>query len=138
MASHPKHFLVWSGSGMASHPPIPIAQLAEYIAALRANDGEGFSREYESIEPGQPFTWDASSAELNKAKNRYANVVAYDHSRVELQPLDGIPSSDYINANYLDGYCRPRAYVATQVIWLLTWFFSGIDSTTQARIVQQF
>ena len=101
--------------GMASHPPIPIAQLPEYVAALRANDGEGFSREYESIEPGQPFTWDASTADANKAKNRYANVVAYDHSRVSLEPLDGVEGSDYINANYMDGYCRLKAYIATQV-----------------------
>jgi len=101
--------------GMASHPPIPIAQLPDYVAALRANDGEGFSREYESIEPGQPFTWDASTADANKAKNRYANVVAYDHSRVPLEPLEGVEGSDYINANYMDGYCRLKAYIATQV-----------------------
>jgi len=111
-------------SGMANHPPIPIAQLPEYVAALRANDGEGFSREYESIEPGQPFTWDASTADANKAKNRYANVVAYDHSRVVLEPLDGVEGSDYINANYMDGYCRLKAYIATQVgftSFLLLW-----------------
>ena len=100
---------------MASHPPIPVTQLPEYVAALRANDGEGFSREYESIEPGQPFTWDASTADSNKAKNRYANVVAYDHSRVVLEPLDGLEGSDFINANYMDGYCRLKAYIATQV-----------------------
>lgn len=51
--------------------------------------------------------------ECNKPKNRYANVIAYDHSRVILQPIDG---SDYINANYCDGYRKHNAYVATQVI----------------------
>lgn len=113
-------------AGMASHPPIPITQLPEYVAALRANDGEGFSREYESIEPGQPFTWDASTADANKAKNRYANVVAYDHSRVVLEPIDGAEGSDYINANYMDGYCRLKAYVATQVgLFLIVVIISG-------------
>ena len=53
--------------------------------------------------------------EVNKPKNRYANVIAYDHSRVILQPLDGILGSDYINANYCDGYRKHNAYVATQV-----------------------
>ncbi|VDK76765.1 unnamed protein product [Cylicostephanus goldi] len=71
-------------------------------------------QEFESIETGQQFTWENSSAEMNKHKNRYANVVAYDHSRVVLSSLDGIPGTDYINANYIDGYDKPKAYIATQ------------------------
>ncbi|XP_049808964.1 tyrosine-protein phosphatase Lar [Schistocerca nitens] len=100
--------------GMISHPPIPISELANHIERLKANDNLKFSQEYESIEPGQTFTWDHSNMEINKPKNRYANVIAYDHSRVILQPLDGIPGSDYINANYCDGYRKHNAYVATQ------------------------
>lgn len=46
---------------------------------------------------------------------RYANVIAYDHSRVVLQPVDGVMGSDYINANYCDGYRKQNAYIATQV-----------------------
>ena len=46
---------------------------------------------------------------------RYANVIAYDHSRVVLQPVDGVAGSDYINANYCDGYRKQNAYIATQV-----------------------
>ncbi|EAW69176.1 protein tyrosine phosphatase receptor type S [Homo sapiens] len=100
--------------GMLSHPPIPIADMAEHTERLKANDSLKLSQEYESIDPGQQFTWEHSNLEVNKPKNRYANVIAYDHSRVILQPIEGIMGSDYINANYVDGYRRQNAYIATQ------------------------
>ncbi|XP_026300845.1 tyrosine-protein phosphatase Lar isoform X13 [Apis mellifera] len=100
--------------GMVSHPPIPITELGNHIERLKANDNLKFSQEYESIEPGQQFTWDHSNMEVNASKNRYANVIAYDHSRVILQTIDGMSGTDYINANYCDGYRKQNAYVATQ------------------------
>ncbi|XP_048039176.1 receptor-type tyrosine-protein phosphatase delta isoform X35 [Megalobrama amblycephala] len=100
--------------GMASHPPIPVMELADHIERLKANDNLKFSQEYESIDPGQQFTWEHSNLEVNKPKNRYANVIAYDHSRVLLSAIDGIPGSDYINSNYIDGYRKQNAYIATQ------------------------
>ncbi|KAG9486715.1 hypothetical protein GDO78_006867 [Eleutherodactylus coqui] len=100
--------------GMASHPPIPIMELADHIERLKANDNLKFSQEYESIDPGQQFTWEHSNLEVNKPKNRYANVIAYDHSRVLLSAIEGIPGSDYINSNYIDGYRKQNAYIATQ------------------------
>uniref|UniRef100_A0A4W6GBF8 Receptor-type tyrosine-protein phosphatase delta n=1 Tax=Lates calcarifer TaxID=8187 RepID=A0A4W6GBF8_LATCA len=100
--------------GMASHPPVPISELADHIERLKANDNLKFSQEYESVDPGQQFTWENSNLEVNKPKNRYANVIAYDHSRVILSSIEGVPGSDYINANYIDGYRRQNAYIATQ------------------------
>ncbi|XP_077381829.1 receptor-type tyrosine-protein phosphatase delta-like isoform X26 [Festucalex cinctus] len=100
--------------GMASHPPVPISELADNIERLKANDNLKFSQEYESVDPGQQFTWENSNLEVNKPKNRYANVIAYDHSRVILSGIEGVPGSDYINANYIDGYRRQNAYIATQ------------------------
>ncbi|XP_046715534.1 protein tyrosine phosphatase receptor type Fa isoform X5 [Silurus meridionalis] len=99
---------------MREHPPIPVCDLAEHNERLKANDNLCFSQEYESIDPGQQFTWEHSNLEVNKPKNRYANVIAYDHSRVVLSPIDAIPGSDYINANYIDGYRKQNAYIATQ------------------------
>lgn len=72
----------------------------------------------QSIEPGQQFTWDHSSMEVNKRKNRYANVIAYDHSRVVLQDTEDLLGGDYINANYCDGYRKHNAYIATQVSFI--------------------
>ncbi|XP_032992850.1 receptor-type tyrosine-protein phosphatase S isoform X3 [Lacerta agilis] len=99
---------------MLSHPPIPISELADHTEHLKANDNLKLSQEYESIDPGQQFTWEHSNLEVNKPKNRYANVIAYDHSRVILLPIEGIVGSDYINSNYIDGYRKQNAYIATQ------------------------
>ncbi|XP_028974538.2 receptor-type tyrosine-protein phosphatase F isoform X8 [Esox lucius] len=100
--------------GMREHPPIPVSELADHIERLKANDSLRFSQEYESIDPAQQFTWENSNMEVNKPKNRYANVIAYDHSRVVLTSVDAVPGSDYINANYIDGYRKQNAYIATQ------------------------
>uniref|UniRef100_A0A671P2Y2 protein-tyrosine-phosphatase n=1 Tax=Sinocyclocheilus anshuiensis TaxID=1608454 RepID=A0A671P2Y2_9TELE len=115
--------------GMMSHPPIPISELPEHTEHLKANDNLHLSQEYESIDPGQQFTWEHSNLEVNKPKNRYANVIAYDHTRVILAPTDGIMGSDYINANYIDGFRKQNAYIATQGplpetfgdIWRMVW-----------------
>uniref|UniRef100_A0A8C2CN70 protein-tyrosine-phosphatase n=1 Tax=Cyprinus carpio TaxID=7962 RepID=A0A8C2CN70_CYPCA len=106
--------LTFAPAGMMSHPPIPISALPEHTERLKANDNLHLSQEYESIDPGQQFTWEHSNLEVNKPKNRYANVIAYDHTRVILAPTDGIMGSDYINANYIDGYRKQNAYIATQ------------------------
>ncbi|XP_026112410.1 receptor-type tyrosine-protein phosphatase F-like isoform X7 [Carassius auratus] len=106
--------LNYQTQGMREHPPVSVSALADHIERLKANDGLRFSQEYESVDPGQQFTWENSNLEVNKPKNRYANVIAYDHSRVVLTPIDGVPGSDYINGNYIDGYRKQNAYIATQ------------------------
>lgn len=44
-----------------------------------------------------------SAADLpcNRAKNRFTNILPYDHSRVKLIPIDDEEGSEYINANYI-------------------------------------
>ncbi|KAM3866278.1 receptor-type tyrosine-protein phosphatase F [Diretmus argenteus] len=94
--------------------PLPGHQqyLCFVLASLREQEHD--SSEKYSIDPGQQFTWENSNMEVNKPKNRYANVIAYDHSRVVLTSVDAVPGSDYINANYIDGYRKQNAYIATQ------------------------
>ncbi|XP_046480698.2 receptor-type tyrosine-protein phosphatase epsilon-like isoform X1 [Neodiprion pinetum] len=50
----------------------------------------------------------------NKIKNRYANIIPYDDTRVILKKIPGIPCSDYINANYVEGLDKEKYYIAAQ------------------------
>ncbi|XP_028968675.1 tyrosine-protein phosphatase 99A [Galendromus occidentalis] len=98
--------------------PIDVCQWTKHVADLHADGDIGFSREYDSLQ--QTFeaelTSDFSQLDENKPKNRYVNIVAYDQTRVTLKPLTEKQKRypDYINANYIDGYQKPRAYIGTQ------------------------
>ncbi|KAM4772852.1 receptor-type tyrosine-protein phosphatase kappa isoform 2-T2 [Rhinophrynus dorsalis] len=107
------------------HPAIRVADLLQHINLMKTSDSYGFKEEYESLLfqsffEGQSASWDVAKKDQNRTKNRYGNIIAYDHSRVILQPVEDDPSSDYINANYIDiwlyrdGYQRPSHYIATQ------------------------
>lgn len=51
----------------------------------------------------------------NLIKNRYSNVLPYDHTRVKLRETANVFHSDYINASYItDADPRNPAYIATQ------------------------
>lgn len=52
-------------------------------------------------EIGLDHAKEASLMADNRAKNRYTNILAYDHSRVKLSFIDDEPGSDYINACYI-------------------------------------
>uniref|UniRef100_A0A3P8ZMB3 protein-tyrosine-phosphatase n=1 Tax=Esox lucius TaxID=8010 RepID=A0A3P8ZMB3_ESOLU len=84
------------------HPAIRVADLLQHITQMKCAEGYGFKEEYESFFEGQSAPWDSAKKDENRMKNRYGNIIAYDHSRVRLQPLEGEQNSDYINANYVD------------------------------------
>ncbi|XP_021251553.1 tyrosine-protein phosphatase non-receptor type 6 isoform X2 [Numida meleagris] len=83
----------------------------------------GFWEEFDSLqkqEAKQLFDRHEGQRPENKSKNRYKNILPFDHSRVILQGRDpNIPGSDYINANYVkNNLISPdectKTYIASQ------------------------
>uniref|UniRef100_A0A8C9QV06 protein-tyrosine-phosphatase n=1 Tax=Scleropages formosus TaxID=113540 RepID=A0A8C9QV06_SCLFO len=52
--------------------------------------------------------------EENVKKNRYKDILPFDHSRVKLSLQTSNQDTDYINANFIKGVDEPEAYIATQ------------------------
>lgn len=93
-----------------------VEKLKARMSELFANGtNRGYSVAYQALGPvGRQNSANACLHEANKLKNRYGNITAYDHSRVRLPPIFNDPTTDYINANWINGYKRKGAYIASQ------------------------
>ncbi|XP_053365746.1 protein tyrosine phosphatase receptor type Eb isoform X2 [Clarias gariepinus] len=95
--------------------PIPLDSLEEEYRLRMADDGKLFREEFNSLPCGfGRGTFEEASREENREKNRYPNILPYDHSRVLLSHVDGRLCSDYVNASYIDGYKEKNKFIATQ------------------------
>ncbi|XP_057298929.1 uncharacterized protein LOC130629666 isoform X1 [Hydractinia symbiolongicarpus] len=97
----------------ARYPPVNVVDFPIYWERLKKDSHDALTQEYKDLNSGQQYRWTIANKSELKPKNRYANIVAYDHSRVRLKkPLaDG---SDYINASHIHGYSTPNMYIASQ------------------------
>ncbi|XP_043525700.1 tyrosine-protein phosphatase 10D isoform X5 [Frieseomelitta varia] len=95
--------------------PIKIEDFSEHYRTMSADSDFRFSEEFEELKHvgrDQPCT--AADLPCNRPKNRFTNILPYDHSRFKLQPVDDEEGSDYINANYVPGHNSPREFIVTQ------------------------
>ncbi|XP_063616070.1 tyrosine-protein phosphatase 10D-like [Cydia splendana] len=95
--------------------PVPVADFVDHYRLMSADSDFRFSEEFEELKHvgrEQPCT--AADLPVNRPKNRFTNILPYDHSRYKLQPVDDEEGSDYINANYVPGHSSPREFIVTQ------------------------
>ncbi|ELU03007.1 hypothetical protein CAPTEDRAFT_217532, partial [Capitella teleta] len=78
---------------------IAINQLKQYVKDIEADD-QSVLEEFKSIPKPKAETKFASDPAL-KSKQRFANILPYDHNRVKLEKIEGQPLSDYINASHV-------------------------------------
>ncbi|XP_077980927.1 receptor-type tyrosine-protein phosphatase alpha-like [Glandiceps talaboti] len=98
-----------------TYPAIPNERLPQVFAQNHANGNRLFYEQYDYLpRSSRQVTVEASNRPVNKRKNRYVNILAYDQSRVTLSVVDNDPDTDYINACYVDGYKSPNKFIASQ------------------------
>lgn len=91
--------------------------ILEFAQAVKTIGTEGLNKEFLSIPWKDLESSFAVAREPNNVKrNRYLYFLSFDASRVVLSRKTGGGSSasDFINANFVDGYEQENAYIATQ------------------------
>ena len=101
-----------SGSQQAAFSyPIPVDNYSNTYEQLLAESQQKLKEQYQQLSSIKGNTEEARKA-VNNTKNRYPDVLAYDHSRVIISKCQG---TDYINANYMEGFGTDgNAYIAAQ------------------------
>lgn len=102
-------------SELITSRPIKLKDFAEHYRIMSADSDFRFSEEFELLKHvGRDKPCNAADLPVNRPKNRFTNILPYDHSRVKLLPTDDEEGSDYINANYIPGFNSPREFIVTQ------------------------
>ncbi|KAL5250784.1 hypothetical protein ACHWQZ_G016502 [Mnemiopsis leidyi] len=98
--------------------PSDITNRLESMSVIDSeNNSSGMEIEFKRLTihyKYSPNLFTSANLPVNHCKNRYANVLPFESTRVRLQPVAGRDGSDYINASYITGYQSRNAYIATQ------------------------
>ncbi|XP_052765420.1 receptor-type tyrosine-protein phosphatase S-like isoform X2 [Mya arenaria] len=84
---------------------LTVANLPEYVHNICIKDIE---EEFQKIPYGLLKPYEVSQTKLNMHRNRYKGIYPYDDTRVVVRGGD----TDYINASYIDGFRKRKAYIA--------------------------
>uniref|UniRef100_H2YNB0 Tyrosine-protein phosphatase non-receptor type 20 n=1 Tax=Ciona savignyi TaxID=51511 RepID=H2YNB0_CIOSA len=101
--------------GQTDIPVMSLESKTKELESARPGEKSGFATELEKLDSLHFNERSQTTFALlpkNKSKNRFKNILPYDHTRVVLSN-DG-DGNDYINACYIDCPSVPRKYIATQ------------------------
>ncbi|XP_046436955.1 uncharacterized protein LOC124188395 isoform X2 [Daphnia pulex] len=100
-----------------SHP-IKLRNLNAVTQRLCSSAGHLLEMEFEDLviiaDARRPKDSPIALLQENTIKNRYVNILPYEHNCVSLSLLPDSTNSNYINASYIMGFNDPREYIATQ------------------------
>ncbi|XP_059152388.1 tyrosine-protein phosphatase 10D-like [Physella acuta] len=94
---------------------VKLSDFPFHVKEMESDSDFKYAEEYEDVkEVGRDQPCTAAEFPPNRPKNRFTNILPYDHSRVQLIARENEEGSDYINANYVPGYNSDEEYIATQ------------------------
>ncbi|KAJ3647523.1 hypothetical protein Zmor_019395 [Zophobas morio] len=112
----------------SNNEPIKINDFEDFFTTALDDDPDDniITQQFEAVLRARVTNCQQGQLHENANKNRYNNVLPYDDTRVILQ---GNSEGDYINANYVEGYDVPKAFIATQAplastvhdFWYMIW-----------------
>ncbi|XP_058860986.1 tyrosine-protein phosphatase non-receptor type 22-like isoform X2 [Acipenser ruthenus] len=96
-----------------------LSRFLEAVRSKEADSSEVFANEFTRLKrQSTKYKTEKPSKEAEKQengkKNRYKDIVPFDHSRVKLSLITSDTDSDFINASFIKGAYGQKAYIATQ------------------------
>jgi receptor-type tyrosine-protein phosphatase N len=137
----------WSEEPVASNMDISTGHIILSYMEDHLKKKDRLDREWEALcaYEADPCSTNAANLPQNAKKNRYPDILPYDHSRVILNDLANISGSDYINANTItDHDPRNPAYIATQGplpnttadFWQMVWEQGSVIIVMLTRLME--
>ncbi|PFX26762.1 receptor-type tyrosine-protein phosphatase N2-like isoform X2 [Stylophora pistillata] len=107
----------WSEEPVVPNMDISTGHVVLSYMEDHLNNKDRLNKEWEALKTyeAEPNSREVGKLEKNARKNRYSDVLPYDHNRVLLKETASATGSDYINASYItDHDPKNPTYIATQ------------------------
>lgn len=93
--------------------PVSVQEFADHVKIMK-DDSTSFDDEWARLYDHRYKLQSFAMMEANFKKNRYKNILPYDHARVILDLVGDDPHSDYVNASYIQSFTKENTYIASQ------------------------